>query len=131
MLSKVTMHRLRNLGALFAFVLVVAAAVPSRAAVVAQSSAVNPSFQAVNPTLSLSATDYAWHSATVGDAASAPYLLGPDEGVEQSTELSDVVRHRGFRKALLILLICGGLIRFLTSPTYLKFIADALDPKIF
>jgi hypothetical protein len=48
---------------------------------------------------------------------------------EQAAEYNEVVRHRGFRKAILLLIVCGGLIRFLTSHTYLKFIADVLDPK--
>ena len=59
-----------------------------------------------------------------------PLIDGSGKGdAEQEPDMSDVVRHRGFRKAFLVLLVCGGLIRFLTSPTYLNFIADALDPK--
>jgi hypothetical protein len=95
--------------------------------------------------LSLSATDFAWHSvsdvaATLPQSADevripgGEYLLvsQPDVGgTEQSPGESDVVRHQGFRKALLILIACGGLVRFLTSPTYLRFITDALDPRAF
>lgn len=50
---------------------------------------------------------------------------------QSAEESNDVIRHRGFRKFLVIALICGGLIRILTSPSYLRFITDALDPKAF
>ena len=50
---------------------------------------------------------------------------------EQNADTNEVIRHRNFTKALLIILILGGLIRFFTSPTYVKFISDALDPKAF
>ena len=39
------------------------------------------------------------------------------------------VRQSIFALFVLLLIVCGGLIRFLTSHTYLKFIADVLDPK--
>ena len=91
---------------------------------------------------SLSA-DHGWYSvggvaATAFAAADEVGLHGggyplagmSDTGVaEQAAEYNDVARHRGFRKAFLLLIVCGGLIRFLTSKTYLKFIADVLDPK--
>jgi hypothetical protein len=50
---------------------------------------------------------------------------------QPTQDAGDVIRHRGFRKFLVIALFCGGLIRILTSPSYLRFIADALDPKTF
>jgi hypothetical protein len=56
------------------------------------------------------------------------YMAG-DESYKDSNELNSVVRHRGFIKALLIILVLGGLVRFLTSPTFLNFISDALDPN--
>jgi hypothetical protein len=56
------------------------------------------------------------------------YMAG-DESYKASDDLNSVVRHRGFIKALLIILVLGGLVRFLTSPTFLNFISDALDPN--
>ena len=37
----------------------------------------------------------------------------------------------GMKRFLLIALFLGGLVRFLTSATYLKFISDVLDPLSF
>jgi hypothetical protein len=48
---------------------------------------------------------------------------------DESPQLSDVVRHRGLPKFLLFVFVCGAIIRFFTSPVFLKFITDALDPK--
>ena len=69
-----------------------------------------------------------------GDAA-VDLLHSVESSATQSPEspedITSVIRHRGFRKFLIVALICGGLIRLLTSPSYLRFIADALDPKTF
>jgi len=46
-------------------------------------------------------------------------------------EVSDGVRHRDMVKFLLVVLVLGSVIRFVTSPAYLDFIADVLDPKSF
>ena len=60
------------------------------------------------------------------------YLLAAmaiDDNEKKSDDLDNVVRHRGFTKALLIIVSCGALIRFFTSTTFLDFISDALDPN--
>jgi hypothetical protein len=90
-----------------------------------------------------SSNDYGWHSSKdvlptdffLGAEASlpaGPYLLDygyDNRGTEAEPDFDDVIRHRRFGKAFLIILICGGLIRFFTSPTYLKFISEVFDPK--
>jgi hypothetical protein len=84
---------------------------------------------AKDPFLSTAAaTDYAWHGADAEILHQAT-VAGVAGG--QTEDLGDVIRHRGFGKALLIIIVCGALIRLLTSPAYLKFIADVLDPKAF
>ena len=82
--------------------------------------------------------DHGWHAQDTKPSAAVK-----ERGFEQSllavavdpegdqSDANEVVRHRGFRKALLIILVCGALIRLLTSPSYKKFIADVLDPKTF
>ena len=79
-----------------------------------------PSIAPLNDGQRLAAADLL-HGA---EASAAQFPPSPEDS-------SDVIRHRGFRKFLVIALICGGLIRLLTSPSYLRFIADALDPKAF
>jgi hypothetical protein len=98
---------------------------------------------AKEPFLSAAATDYAWHgvdaqvlstlAAASGDRSAKGLLDYPYSSAVggQAEDWSDVIRHRGFGKALLIIIACGALIRLLTSPAYLKFIADVLDPKAF
>ena len=121
-------------------------AVPAGATVVLSSSVPNsPSNVAEirDRFLSPSSNDYAWHVAndvlptdlsTGGEIAllGGPYLLDygyNDRGTEPSPDFDEVIRHRRFGKAFLIILVCGGLIRFFTSPTYLKFISEVFDPK--
>jgi len=81
------------------------------------------------------AIDYAWRGADAPALTSSArgLLDNPYASVdpEESGDLGDVTRHRGFGKALLIIIVCGALIRLLTSPAYLKYIADVLDPKAF
>jgi hypothetical protein len=84
-------------------------------------------------------TDYGWQppvvpALTAVAADSSRNLLNYPYATavaSQAEDLSDVIRHRGFGKALLIIIACGALIRLLTSPAYLKFIADVLDPRAF
>jgi hypothetical protein len=52
-------------------------------------------------------------------------------GTQSPSEVNDAARHRNMAKFLLVILALGSLIRFLTSPAYLEFIADVLDPKAF
>ena len=86
--------------------------------------------------LPLTPPDHNWHSPgfvgqNVHPAGQLLLSYGLDDPSDPEPDANDVVRHRGFRKALLIILVCGGLIRLLTSPAYLKFIRDVLDPKSY
>ena len=140
------MRQLRNAGWLFAFVLLVVATSLSAGAALTHDPSLSVPFQPngthIDRLLPLSITGSEGQSAgdmaitaSIADQAGAPaalYLLAStDDGNEQVPDADDVVRHRGFAKALLIILVCGALIRILTSPAYLKFIADVLDPKAF
>ena len=116
--------------------------VPATATAVLESSVSSPSSSSnaatnANQLLSPSPNDYAWHGdllvATEGASLSTSNELISFGSIlsEQNSDTDEVIRHRNFTKALLIILILGGLIRFFTSPTYVKFISDALDPKAF
>jgi hypothetical protein len=131
------MLHLRSIGPLFVFVLAVAAPVPSRALTYTPFGTPAPSSAtAIDRFLALSVSDFGGQAAgivsvtAVADQVEKPSTASllayasDEEGDEQA-----VIRHRGFRKAILIVLICGAIIRFLTSVTFLKFITDALDPK--
>jgi len=48
-----------------------------------------------------------------------------------ASEVTDAARHRNITSFLLVILVLGSVIRFVTSPVYLEFIADVLDPKTF
>jgi hypothetical protein len=129
----------QGIGPLFAFVLAVAAPAPSRAAVLAYTPSINAAFQNVGTRfLSLAVSDYEAQSADLLGAAALEagtsaevHLLAyaSDDTQEQETDWSNVVRHRGLPKFLLLVFICGAVIRFFTSPTFLTFITDTLDPK--
>jgi len=131
------MLHLRGIGPLFAFVLAVAAPVPSRAFTYTPFGTPAPnSGAAIDRFLALSVSDVGAQSpgsvsltavADQADKSTSASLLayaGDDDSEEQA-----IIRHRGFRKAILIVLICGAIIRFLSSTTFLRFITDALDPK--
>jgi hypothetical protein len=129
----------QGIGPFFAFVLAVATPAPSRATALAYAPSINAAFQNVGTRfLSLAASDYEAQSADLlgtaaleaGTSAEVHVLAyALDDSEEQETELSDVVRHRGLPMFLLLVFICGAVIRFFTSPTFLTFITDALDPK--
>ena len=145
MLTKGIVPYLRGVGTLFALVL----AVMSMAPVKSEASTYHPSNpvrQNVGPVAGrfflFSTGGYGWQpvdrvSAVDGankDGANKPVgvqslVYTPDDGQEQPDEFSTVARHRGLRKFLLLVFICGAVIRFFTSPTFLSFITDALDPK--
>ena len=84
--------------------------------------------------LSLSLSE-AGAQAAADEIASAPadaYLVAyapMGEGKEQTPELEDFVRHRNFTKFFLVVILCGAIIRFFTSPTFETFAMDVLDPK--
>ena len=70
------------------------------------------------------------------DAANLAAAMSPIDSlmegqIEQSGDLTAAERHRGTFRFLLVILIFGALIRYLTSPGYLQFISDVLDPKAF
>ena len=135
------MRHLQENGLRFSLLLVlVMTAVTADAAISYQSSV--PSFSKTNDQLlARSITDYDWRAAEQQAAiersgnpirsAQLPGYALETIAADQAPEGNDVIRHRGFGKALLIILICGGLVRLLTSPAYLKFISDVLDPKAF
>lgn len=134
------MQYFRHLGALFGFVLAVATSASSIAVASTFSTSANAASQnavtRVDQFLSLSVSDSASQPSaaltSVDDTLpSESRLLAytPQASHDQLAEFDDVVRHRGLPKFLLLVFICGALIRFFTSPIFLKFITDALDPK--
>ena len=142
MLSKGIVPYLRGVGSLFAFVLLAAtSATPLKSATSMYGFPDNPANQNVGTVvdrfLPLSMSDYgldaANHVSAVDDAntqaAVQSLVYTPDDGQDQSDEFNYVVRHRNLRKFLLLVFVCGAVIRFFTSPTFLTFITDALDPK--
>jgi hypothetical protein len=141
LLREGVMQHLRGAGPVLLFVLAIGASTPSRAAVYSYTSSVNPPFQSLGTTiedLQLPMNDYSWRSAdtmllALGNSAGAIYQPAyvADGSEEDLPELGGVVRHRSFIKILLIVFVCGALIRFLSSPTFLNFIIDGLDPKVW
>lgn len=131
----------RRAGLVLLVALTFCLSVPASATAVLESTAPSPSSYLAatnaNQLLSPSPTDYGWHGdllvATEGMSLSSGNELISFGTMlsEQNSDTDEVIRHRNFTKALLIILILGGLIRFFTSPTYVKFISDALDPKAF
>ena len=86
--------------------------------------------------LSVSVSVHGWRPAdrvsTVADVnepVGVQSLVYMPDGSQESDDFSTVARHRGFRKFFLVVFICGAIIRFFTSPTFVTFITDALDPK--
>jgi hypothetical protein len=69
-------------------------------------------------------SDTAGLLASTGTSANSADTTGP-------SEVADAARHRNMAKFLLVILILGSVIRFVTSRAYLEFIADVLDPKAF
>ena len=139
MLTKGAVYYLRGIIVAVAM----AAANPSGAAAIIYAPSLDTSFQNSGPSLhefvSLSVSEYKLQSATdlllvaTGEPGASGMVYSPasfnDNGKDDTTELDGVVRHRGFIKILLIVFVCGAIVRFLTSPTFLNFITDALDPK--
>ena len=140
MLSKGIVPYLRGVGPLFAFVLAVISAAPLTSATSTYGFPDTHSKQntgtVVGRFLPLSVSDYGSEAvdrvSAVDDAQThggvQSLVFTPDDGLEQPDGFGDV-RHRGLRKFLLLVFICGAIIRFFTSPTFLAFITDALDPK--
>jgi hypothetical protein len=137
------MHYLRGIGPLLAFVLAMLAATPCCAAGIAYAPSVDTSMQngasLLYELLPLSVSESGWQASddvllaviggtdTAGGTHSAVSLN--DYGKDDVPEMGDAARHRGYIKFLFIVLACGAVLRFLSSPTFLNFITDALDPK--
>ena len=135
---------LRGIGPLFVFVLAMVASSAAEAATLSYGAAANAPFQnvssVVDGSLKASGGDSGGQAArsanlTALDQADLPgatsQLIGgaDDNSGEQQPELGGVIRHRGFIKVLLIVFVCGAVVRFFSSPTFLNFITDALAPK--
>ena len=132
----------RGVGLLFVLVVgATSAALPLRAAVSAYGLPQAPAHQdldgsVVDRLLPFSVSDTDWQlpervsivdpAANPGEVHAAVYS---PEDLIPSDEFSTVGRHRGFRKFFLLVFVCGAIIRFFTSPTFVTFIRDALDPK--
>ena len=139
MLAKGVVQYLKGTGLLFAFVLAVLSAAPLRAAASTYGLSDHSSNQnagMVEQLVVLAVSDAGLQPAdrsSAVDQASAPdgvqLLVYSPDGQDQTDEFSTVARHRGFRKFFLLVFICGAVIRFFTSPTFVAFITDALDPK--
>ena len=128
----------RCVGPLFALVLAVASPVPVMAASATYDNpASHNAGTGVDRLLSVSVSNHAGQPAdrvsTLANfnepAGVRALVYTPEEGQGEQDEFSTVARHRGFRKFLLVVFICGAVIRFFTSPTFMTFITDALDPK--
>jgi hypothetical protein len=136
MLKVDVMGHLRGTGLLFMCAL--ALSVPASSLALTYTPFGTPAPTAATPIegfVALSVSDFGGSAAGIvpvssvleqADQTSSASLLdtSDDDNDDQA-----VIRHRGFRKAILIVLICGAIIRFLTSTTFLRFITDALDPK--
>ena len=140
MLTKGIVPYLRGVGPLFALALAVISAAPLKSATSTYGFPDTPAKQNVGTVVDrfvpLSVGDYSPEVvdrvSVVDDAKThggvQSLVFTPDDGLEQPDGFGDV-RHRGLRKFLLLVFICGAIIRFFTSPTFLAFITDALDPK--
>jgi hypothetical protein len=89
-----------------------------------------PCCGAPNDGLSLTASET--RLAEPGGASAAPYLFrfpeAPASG--HKAELRDPAP-KGMIPFFFVVIVLGGLIRYLTSPAYYRFIAEILDPKIY
>jgi len=141
MLTKGIVPYLQGVGPLFALALAVISAAPLKSATSTYGFPDTPAKQnlgtVVDRFVPLSVGDYSPEVvdrvSVVDDAKThggvQSLVFTPDTSQEQPDEFSDVGRYRGLRKFLLLVFICGAIIRFFTSPTFLAFITDALDPK--
>ena len=142
MLRDSVVKYVRGVGLLFVLVVgASSAALPMRAAVSAYGLPDTPAYQnldasVVDRLLPFSVSDTDWQLTDIVSAADPAASQGEiqaavysPEDLIPSDEFSTVGRHRGFRKFFLLVFICGAIIRFFTSPTFITFIRDALDPK--
>ena len=136
MLAKGIVSYLRRVVPLFALVLAMSPALLRAASATYDNQAYHNAGTGVDRLLSVSVSEYGWELA--GHVSAAADDNGPSrvqslvytpDGGQESDDFSTVARHRGFRKFFLVVFICGAIIRFFTSPTFITFIRDALDPK--
>jgi len=136
MLAKGIVSYLRRVVPLFALVLAMSPALLRAASATYDNLAYRNAGTGVDRLLSVSVSEYGWELA--GHVSAAADDNGPSrvqslvytpDGGQESDDFSTVARHRGFRKFFLVVFICGAIIRFFTSPTFITFIRDALDPK--
>ena len=142
MLRNGAVRYLRGVGLLFVLVVgASSAALPLRAAVSTFGLPNAAAYQnldgsVVDRLLPFSMSDTDWQltgNVSVADPSASPSeiqaaVYSPEDLIP-SDEFSTVGRHRGFRKFFLLVFLCGAIIRFFTSPTFITFIRDALDPK--
>ena len=140
MLTKGIVPYLRGVGPLFAFMLAVLSTAPLNSATstygLPDTANPNASTAVVDRFLAQSLSDHgseATGAASIVDDTNAQagmqsLAYAPDVQ-DRSDEFINVAWNRGLRKFLLFALICGALIRYFTSPGFLSFITDALDPK--
>lgn len=74
-------------------------------------------------------------AANGGAQADTAGILAISSGLGNAADLKDIAefataaRHRRMAKFLFVILLLGGLIRYLTSSSYLQFIREVLDPR--
>jgi hypothetical protein len=133
MLTKGIVSYARIVDPLFVLVLAVWSPAPLRAAAATYDNPVSQNaVTAVDRLLSVSVSEQTDHVSTVADVnepVAVQSLVYTPDGGQDSDDFNTVARHRGFRKFFLLVFICGAVIRFFTSPTFVTFITDALDPK--
>jgi len=133
MLTKGIVSYARSVVPLFALVLAVWSPAPIRAAAATYDNPVSQNAgTAVDRLLSVSVSEQTDRVSTVADVnepIAVQSLVYTPDGGQESDDFNTVARHRGFRKFFLLVFICGAVIRFFTSPTFVTFITDALDPK--
>jgi hypothetical protein len=135
------MQYLKGIGLLLAFVLALALPALSETVVLTADASVSAHSPihgtSLDQFVSLSASDNARNEVAAADEASAPagWLLAAyapaGNSKDQAPELEDFVRHRGFTKFFLVVILCGAIVRFFTSPTFMAFVTDILDPEVW
>ena len=142
MLTIDIMRHLRGVWSLVVLVLAMLAVTPSGIAGTAYAPAIDTPTQHSTPFLRdlvpLSVADSGLQSSSTlltiaenSEVSGVPNgaVSASDDSKDTPLELGGVVRHRGYVKFLFLVLLCGAIVRFLSSPTFLDFITDALDPR--
>jgi hypothetical protein len=127
MLTNGIVPYVRSVVTLFVLVLAGLSSSPLRAAATTYDNPASHPGTAVDRLLLVSVSEQGWQP--VNEPVGVQSLVYTPEGGQESDDFNTVARHRGFRKFFLLVFICGAVIRFFTSPTFVTFITDALDPK--